>query len=1096
MLLLTHVQDMYKKALKMHSDSVNLRIRYAFFLLEYSESKDRALKQLAKAEQYKPSLDDSFVIYRYGRILQEGMADRKSQGGTVGMDAVSILAYNNYFRQCKMQLEKAAHFHIEFWSKLSAHIPDVGQLIITGTRISKTIVDIESYWGQMQKINPNTPKAVKMYAEFLRSVLHDDEAAQSLLKSIANQLMQKGTEFGQSCESDQGYLVQTYGRGGIPCVCASGDTRNLGHINNVNSSFCRMTGMPRSRLIGQHVNVIVPEIIAENHNKFMFHAAEYRDDVHVLNKERWVPCKISNGYLMMVYLTLKSLPSFVNNMNFVCIFKMDRMSETKEVCYLLLDTKGYVCDISESISFPGPTIAIEAVPILNLTLHAIKSKKTLATEFFTDFVFEDTHQYKGDGKIVTFKRPKKKLDEASISQLHTHTYIELYLCDGQNVALKTKTSDELRCLQKDVDLVQFKCTAYEVSNVTVGTIGYVLKLVPYDVISRTMNSMRTFDNRISNPKLQFVLNQDKGRYCRIIASNFSANAGTDTDKYNVPASSPKAGGEPPEQKSESDSGSSISEESKEVLAPIIIKESALEHRPGSVHELINDSSRYSFEQFMQAIEILKKNYGDGVVTRQLVDGKRKRVKRQPLMIKTIYSPEDEESEDTKAPVSTNVARESALEKARIGKVKTKMRSSIEHFPVPGHITNLQLVSLALVASFVVLTVVEYVLSESTLNKAGDSISLAWMKGRLFALLGEGYNLASMLALTSSGVITNYENATSKSAYVTMLRAQTKQLANVLQQDVLSFAEICKSARTDIQQFLWTKDVALTTFSPSGARAAVDNYTLYESIVSINEAIVAVKSTPLADLSLSNSDVLFVRYNYLNSMLVKCNVSRGLDIPNDIVYKNTNTGSLTVIMICAFVVNFAAAMLIVPFILKANYIKEKSLTAFLCIPKNVINQLQEKCEHFLSIYDTEKEPEDEQTVRGSQPENAHAAHTYMPLAGSGVEIRSKRKFQKSSGEKFFLLFKVSFVMVLLDSYFIFAYIFVRYVQTVLEKRCISIVAGGDLSAMAFASFAVLREAVMRSSTTVGFNYAPADAANTYLELYRKLCEDLLQVVGDA
>ena len=349
-MLLTHIQDMYKKAMKTYPNSVSLRIRYAFFLLEYSESKERALKQLQKAECYQPALDDSFVIYRYGRILQEDMTDSRAQGGAVGLDAVTILAYNNYFRQCRSQLERAAHLHIEFWSKLNTHIPDVARLILIGTKISKTIVDIENYWGQMQKINPNMPKAVKMYAEFLRSVLHDEDASQALMKSIANQ-QKSAAEFGAGFDSDQGYLIQTHGKGKTPCICASGDSRTLGIINDVNNALCRMLGYTKAQLQGQSLNKIIPDPISEHHPKFLQHALDCRDDVKVLGKELFLPCKLANSYIMMSFLQLKSLPSFVNSMNFVALLKMDKVSETKDICYIIIDAKGYVTEISESKCF-------------------------------------------------------------------------------------------------------------------------------------------------------------------------------------------------------------------------------------------------------------------------------------------------------------------------------------------------------------------------------------------------------------------------------------------------------------------------------------------------------------------------------------------------------------------------------------------------------------------------------------------------------------------------------------------------------------------------------------------------------------------------
>ena len=317
-------------------------------MLEYSESKPLAMKQLSKAEKYYPALDESFVIYRYGRILHEDMTDTQHHEGNIGLDAISILAYNNYFRQCEEKLEKAAHLHIEFWSKLNTQFPDVGELIMIGTKISKVIMEAESNWDQMQKINANMPKAVKMYASFLKEILHDEDGAGELLKSIVSLQIQKGGDYAQEFDSEQNYLIQTYGRGGSPCICVSGDSRSIGVINSVNSTFSRLAGYPKGRLIGMNLNALLPDCIALKHEKFLIHAIECKDEVNFFDKELLLPLKMSNKYIVMIYLTLKALPSFVNEMNFVATMKLDRFSETKPICYLLLDSKGYITDVSES----------------------------------------------------------------------------------------------------------------------------------------------------------------------------------------------------------------------------------------------------------------------------------------------------------------------------------------------------------------------------------------------------------------------------------------------------------------------------------------------------------------------------------------------------------------------------------------------------------------------------------------------------------------------------------------------------------------------------------------------------------------------------
>lgn len=307
-----------------------------------------ASKQFNKAEHLSPAIDEDFVIYRSKRNMQEDLLEQ-SQGGAVGMDMVSMISYNNNFRQCKKKFERAAHLHMEFWAKLNCQAPDVGRLTKIGAKINIVISEIEDFWNQMQKINPNMPHALRLYAHFLKEILNDPEGAHELLKAIKDSTTKKGQEYLQDEETNEDEcLISTYASDGTPCVCISGETNTLGKIQVVNKSFLRLFGYSEAKMADANIGIIIPEIIQIHHDKFLRHAVENPDEVKSLRKEMWVPAMHSNGYFLMVHVILRELPSFTNKMNFVATLKPDRISETKSYCYLLLNPELRIVGVSES----------------------------------------------------------------------------------------------------------------------------------------------------------------------------------------------------------------------------------------------------------------------------------------------------------------------------------------------------------------------------------------------------------------------------------------------------------------------------------------------------------------------------------------------------------------------------------------------------------------------------------------------------------------------------------------------------------------------------------------------------------------------------
>ena len=167
---------------------------------------------------------------------------------------------------------------------------------------------------------------------------------------------------------------------------------------------------------------------------------------------------------------------------------------------------------------------------------------------------------------------------------------------------------------------------------------------------------------------------------------------------------------------------------------------------------------------------------------------------------------------------------------------------------------------------------------------------------------------------------------------------------------------------------------------------------------------------------------------------------------------------------------------------------------MCIPRSAIQQLQKECEHFLSIYHLEKEHDEDQTVRASNQdiEGTPQGEKVEQEADPEVDYYSKKRFSKGVGGKLVLLLKVLIVMVLFDSYFIFAYSFVNYIEQVMERRFLEISSGSDVGSAAMALFAVTREQLMRSALTINNNNNLTAAVDNYLDQYLQITEQLITV----
>ena len=106
---------------------------------------------------------------------------------------MAAMKYENHFRQLKLNIEKCATLHFEFWNHLLEETPDLTRLHDQGSKINSYISAIETTWEKTQRLNPNAPIALKLYASFIIEVLNDKDSGNELLMKAKDAALVKAT---------------------------------------------------------------------------------------------------------------------------------------------------------------------------------------------------------------------------------------------------------------------------------------------------------------------------------------------------------------------------------------------------------------------------------------------------------------------------------------------------------------------------------------------------------------------------------------------------------------------------------------------------------------------------------------------------------------------------------------------------------------------------------------------------------------------------------------------------------------------------------------------------------------------------------------
>jgi PAS domain S-box-containing protein len=321
-------------------NNTSLRISYAFFLIEKTDSKQSAVHELTTAEQNKPPFDEQFIIFRYRKIIDDELAESKNEGNA-GLDAMSEQTFQNHLRQFQANIEKSSMLHMEFWSQLGEDNPDLNKLNELGVKIYHSVNNVEDHWNKLQKISANVPKAMKLYGKFLTDITNDKERGEEFLEKARNLININSNKKSTAINFSGNEEISD---NSTPTIFVSGETEKIGIITNINLACSSVFGYTKSELINRNVKILMPPMYSKNHDTYI---EQYNttQEMKFIDKERFVFGKHKSYYVFPVFVNIKPINNG-QSVQFAGTFRIDKFF--KNISYFITNSSGAIDGITSS----------------------------------------------------------------------------------------------------------------------------------------------------------------------------------------------------------------------------------------------------------------------------------------------------------------------------------------------------------------------------------------------------------------------------------------------------------------------------------------------------------------------------------------------------------------------------------------------------------------------------------------------------------------------------------------------------------------------------------------------------------------------------
>ncbi|KAI8849644.1 hypothetical protein BC829DRAFT_391289 [Chytridium lagenaria] len=281
--LMDELVEAFVIATKNIPKSCMLQIFTGAFHLTYLNNRAQCMATYTRAETLHPKLDESYLIFRRQRLLNERFS---------GGDVIDFIAFEQNMQQAKKFDKKAVYAIIHFWSELLKKQPSFRKLQKYGAAISSAISSAQNHYMALIKLSPDAPHVYRLYGHFLINVLNDAKQGQDLLDH-ADELEEEHHHQRDSNSSEDNVIITI-----------SGERQNLGHIINVNVMTTKVFGYKRQELMQQNINKLLPSPFSEFHDIFLQRYLE-TGLAKVVDRSRQVLGLSKQGYIFPITLCVK-----------------------------------------------------------------------------------------------------------------------------------------------------------------------------------------------------------------------------------------------------------------------------------------------------------------------------------------------------------------------------------------------------------------------------------------------------------------------------------------------------------------------------------------------------------------------------------------------------------------------------------------------------------------------------------------------------------------------------------------------------------------------------------------------------------------------
>ena len=418
--LLNYMNCFFNKGLKIYPNSVYLIILFMHFNYSKKFNLNSVRSNLIKLKKIECSIKEKYIIY----CIEQNIKN-KDDGYDFSLDseensASQVDLIEQKYQKLKYLIENSIKLYGEFWGIFTTNVTskiNTNKLYSLGEKLNIYLKEMNNLWEnelKNRRVGNESRNIVQLYSKFLQEILWDQKKSLEVYKKLNDENINNNNlddikvkqESNNVSNIDQLIDHQDY------LLMCDSDERGNCKIIQSSSSFAHLLGYQRKDIIGKSIDIIYPNILIEEHCKYLEECISLlhnRQDNNQngLNQEnesdnnsKLIILKNRMGYIYPLFATFQVIDDNDYSDSFLIKIKMENKQAKSEYPYFILTNPDFIIEnISSSAINLGLFLDLLKKYVLKIDILIRSHGDQLLN------LYENFHEYEEEAKNVTWVFP-------------------------------------------------------------------------------------------------------------------------------------------------------------------------------------------------------------------------------------------------------------------------------------------------------------------------------------------------------------------------------------------------------------------------------------------------------------------------------------------------------------------------------------------------------------------------------------------------------------------------------------------------------------------------------------------------------------------